>query len=138
MNSDNFENQLPNYINQLPLTLLDKSNYLKGLLVLAKQDKVLEPQEKHVIRDIARSIGFGEDFYEEALRGLMVNKYITEDPIVFSSREVAEAFIKDGLQLASADNRIDAKEMQWLEKTAAANNINSENLQVLVENNRQG
>lgn len=117
----------------MTLTVIDRSNYLKGLLVLAKQDKVLEPTEKNYIRDIARRIGFGEDFYEESLRGLMVNKYITEEPIVFSTREIAEAFINDGLTLALIDSKMDIKEKLWLEKIAAANNIPSETMNSLFD-----
>jgi len=110
----------------MELTLLDKSNYLKGLLVVAKKDNQLTEPEKKIIRSIALKLGFATEFYEETLKGLMVNKYIAEDPIKFSSIKIAESFIADGLLLAFSDYTNHEKELNWLKSTAFLNEIDEE------------
>jgi len=54
---------------------------------------------------------------------LLANEYIKEEPIVFSNTEIARSFIEDGLNLALADDKLDAKELKWLTATAKANSI---------------
>ncbi len=110
----------------MEFTLLDKSNYLKGLLVVAKKDNQLTEPEKKIIRSIAVKLGFAKEFYEETLKGLMINKYIAEDPIKFSDAKIAESFISDGLMLAFSDYTNHEKELTWLKTTAVLNGINEE------------
>lgn len=102
----------------------DKSNYLKGLLIVARKDNQLAEQEKDIIRGIADKLGFATDFYEETLKNLLLNKYINEEPPFFSNPKIAQSFILDGLKLAFADNHVSEKELEWLKKTAAVNSIN--------------
>jgi len=110
----------------MELTLRDKSNYLKGLLIVAKKDNQLTEPEKKILRDIAVKLGFATDFYEDTLRSLLSNKYILEDPIKFSSRKVAESFVTDGLRLAFSDMMISEKEIGWLKATALENDLADE------------
>ncbi len=110
----------------MELTLIDKSNYLKGLLIVAKKDNQLTEPEKKIIRNIALKLGFATDFYEDTLRDLLGNKYIIENPIKFSCRKVAESFVSDGLKLAFADEMISEKEIDWLKATAIENEIEVE------------
>jgi uncharacterized tellurite resistance protein B-like protein len=105
------------------LTILDKSNYLKGLLILAKKDNQLRESEKNIIRDAAKRLGFSKDFYEETLQNLMRNDYILDNPIIFSDKEIAKMFISEGLELANSDDEIVEKEMNWIKSTAQANQI---------------
>ena len=107
----------------MELTLIDKSSYLKGLLIVAKKDKQLTEPEKKIIRDIAVKLGFATDFYEDTLRSLLANKYILENPVKFSQRKIAESFIIDGLKLAFADNMVSDVEIDWLKLTALENGI---------------
>lgn len=111
----------------MQLTLLDKSNYLKGLLVVAKKDNQLTESEKNIIRKIANKLGFASEFYEETLKNLIENKYIAEDPIKFSSIVVADSFISDGLKLALSDINDHSEEMNWLMSTAEINGIDTKN-----------
>jgi hypothetical protein len=103
--------------------VIDNSKYLKGLLILARRDRRLAQQEKEFIRIKARDLGFSKDFYEDVLKGLMANKYITEEPIVFSERAITESFLHDGLRLAYSDNDFDEQELAWLKQIAYANGI---------------
>ncbi len=113
-------------------TTLDRSNYLKGLLILARQDRHLVDNEREIIRDVAKKFGFSRDFYEDTLRDLMSNKYIKDDPFKFSSREVAESFLTDGFALALSDDKLDTTELTWLQKIASLNEITDEQFRQLL------
>ena len=107
----------------MEITLLDKSNYLKGLLVIAKKDNKLTEPEKKIIRNIAVKLGFATDFYEETLKSLIANKYILDDSVIFSDKKIAESFVCDGLKLAFSDGIAQESEVNWLKKIAVSNNI---------------
>jgi len=113
-------------------TVPDKSNYLKGLLILARKDDQLVDNEKNFIRTVAQKFGFSKDFYEDTLKSLMGNKYITEEPIIFSNKQVAELFLDDGFLLAFSDNVMDNEELNWLKIIAKANGIDDEHVESLL------
>ncbi len=107
----------------MEIPIKDKSNYLKGLLIVAKKDKQLADSEKRIIRGIGEKLGFASDFYEDVLKDLLSNEYILEDPIKFSNIKIAKSFIDDGLKLAYSDNKISDVEIGWLIETARHNDI---------------
>lgn len=107
----------------MEFSVQDKSNYLKGLLVIAKKDKELTEEEIGIIKEFARNLGFSQDFYKEALRGLLINQYISEDPIIFSDKKIAESFITDGLTLANCDHTMVESEKEYLKLVAIENNL---------------
>ena len=102
---------------------IDRSNYLKGLLITAKVDKQLTTPEKTIIKQFSDKLGFSSDFCEEIINDLLANEYIKEEPIVFSNTKIARSFIEDGLNLALADDKVDDLELNWLKATAKANFI---------------
>ena len=102
---------------------LDRSNYLKGLLITARRDNQLAESEITIIKKLAARLGFSSDFFEETISHLLGNKYITEEPIKFSNREIAKSFLEDGLKLALSDEITTEKEMSWLKDTAKENGI---------------
>lgn len=104
-------------------TQLDKSNYLKGLLIVARKDNQLAEQEKNILKSISEKLGFASDFYQEAIKNLLVNEHISEEPIKFSNSKIASSFISDGLNLAYSDHKIHQAEIDWLKKTAEANKL---------------
>lgn len=107
-------------------TILDKSNYLKGLLILARIDRKLIENEKNFIREIANKLGFSKDFYEDVLKSLMVNEYILDNPIQFSDLKIAELFFNDAFELAYSDKKLSNSEISWLIETAKVNGISEE------------
>jgi len=107
------------------ISILDKSNYLKGLLILAKKDNELSESESKIIRNIAKQLGFSCDFYEETLSNLLSNDYLSEGPVKFSDKNLSLSFIKDGLNLAYSDSSLDDREVEWLRLTAMENEIDS-------------
>jgi hypothetical protein len=105
---------------------IDRSNYLKGLLITAKKDKQLAESERKIIKKLSERLGFSNDFFEETISSLLENKYITEEPITFSNKSIAASFLEDGLKLALSDDVITENEINWLKETAAANNIEAD------------
>lgn len=105
---------------------LDRSSYLKGLLITARKDKQLSETEISIIKKIAKRLGFSSDFFEETISNLLHNKYITEEPIKFSKQDIAKSFIEDGLKLALSDDTITEDETIWLKNTAQENGIDEE------------
>jgi hypothetical protein len=76
----------------LDIPQLDRSNYLKGLLITARRDNQLAESEITIIKKLAARLGFSSDFFEETISHLLENKYITEEPIKFSNQEIAKSF----------------------------------------------
>lgn len=105
---------------------IDRSNYLKGMLITARKDNQLNETEISIIKKFAKRLGFSSDFYEETISHLLENKYITEEPIKFSSQDIAKSFIEDGLKLALSDDKIGNAEINWLKITASANGVEEE------------
>jgi len=105
---------------------LDRSNYLKGLLITARKDNQLTDSEISIIKKFAARLGFSTDFLEETITHLLENKYITEEPISFSNKNIAKSFIEDGLKLAFSDAVIGKNELFWLIETAKSNGIDED------------
>jgi len=107
------------------IPLIDRSNYLKGLFITAKLDKELTQAEQDILKKISDKLGFASDFFQETVRSLLSNKYIIEEPILFSSQMIASSFLKDAIKLACANDPVSDEEFNWLKKTADINKINS-------------
>jgi len=105
---------------------IDRSNYLKGLLITAKIDKQLTNPEKKIIKHFSDKLGFSPDFCDEIISNLLANEYINEKSIIFSNTKIAMSFIEDGLKLALADDKLDDLELNWLTATAKANFIDEQ------------
>lgn len=102
---------------------IDRSSYLKGLLITARKDNQLTDAEKSIIKKLASRLGFSSDFFEEAISHLLDNKYITEEPIKFSNQRIAKSFIEDALKLALSDKIITENEIEWLKEIVKENGI---------------
>lgn len=108
------------------IPLIDRSNYLKGLFITAKLDKELNPSEKEILKKISDKLGFANDFFQESIKTLLTNKYIKEEPIVFSDKEIAMSFISDAIKLACANNLITDTEVKWLKNIAEVNQLSTD------------
>ena len=107
----------------MKISVPDASNYLKGLLLLIRKDRKISEEEHELMARVGKNLGFEKNFVENAIHEILDNKYITVIPPEFSSREIAEKFLKDGLVLAASDNEIHPEEERWLLSVAARNNI---------------
>jgi hypothetical protein len=105
------------------ITVLDASNYLRGLLVLIRRDGKISEQERAFVMRAGKSLGFEEGFCANAIHEILENTFIDDSHPIFSSTELAMAFIRDGLSIAYADNECDESEEQWLRATTETNGI---------------
>jgi hypothetical protein len=116
------------------IPLLDRSNYLKGLFITAKLDKQLTESEKDILKKFSDKLGFASDFYDETVRSLLSNKYLLEDPIIFSDPQIAKSFLVDAIKLACCNDLISTSEVEWLKKTAVINGIETTIVDVEIKN----
>ena len=105
------------------MTLQDRSNYFKGLLILIGKDKTISEPEKNNLRKLAKILGFNKEFCDGALSELLENEYIIEDPPVFSNSEIANSFIIDGIRIGFSDKALHIFELNWLKSVADKNSV---------------
>ena len=104
-------------------SLIDRSKYFRGLLVLIGRDRIIDPRERALMMQIGKILDFDRRFCETAVANLLENKYISDEPILFDEQLIAECFLKDALKLAIIDGEIHSKELSWMKAVARANNL---------------
>jgi hypothetical protein len=105
----------------MKLSLLDRSNYYRGLLVLTRRDQVIDPRERELMLELGRILDFDRRFCEAAMDDLLRNPHIRNEPVTFSNQKTADCFLRDGIRLALVDRNISPKELGWLRSVAKAN-----------------
>jgi hypothetical protein len=96
------------------LSPLDRSKYYRGLLVLVRRDRVVHRRERDLMLRIGRLLDFDQRFCAATLDDLLRNRLITDEPVVFSRREIAECFLTDAAALACCDDDIHPHELACL------------------------
>ena len=115
-------------------TYLDRSNYVKGLLLLIGKDNKITDSERDFLQKIGSALSFDKKFIESAINELFDNEYLGNEPPVFSRKQYAEAFLRDAIQLALIDNDLSSEEFGWLQSISVANDLAHEWLENEVEN----
>jgi len=105
------------------LSLMDRSFYFKGLLILSKIDKMVSYEEKEILKIVGENLGFNREFCETTVNEVIQNQHIKNEPLKFSNPQVAGMFLRDAIKLAFSDFNLDAKEYDWLLECAKVNNI---------------
>ncbi len=105
------------------IALVDKSSYLRGLLILARKDNNISKIQKTIILKAGKQLGFSSEFCEEIINTLLYNECLCEEPIKFNSYAVAQSFIADGLKLTCSGKSIMDEELEWLWKAAEINSV---------------
>jgi hypothetical protein len=100
-----------------------RGKYYRGLLVLVRRDRVIHRRERDMMLRIGRLLDFDERFCVDTLDDLLTNRLITDKPIVFSRREIAECFLTDAVALAGCDDHVHPHELAWLRSIARANGL---------------
>jgi len=105
---------------------LDRSNYVRGLLLLIGKDKKITDSERYFLHRIGKTLGFDKKFIENAINELFENKYLGNEPPIFYRKQYAEAFLRDAIKLAFVDNDLSSEEFDWLHLIAASNGLSNE------------
>ena len=105
-------------------------------------DKEINRNESDLIKKVGNILGFNHDFVDKAIKNFFKNKYIIEEPPVFSNYNFAEIFIKDGIRMALINNVINLDQISWLTTTTIKNNLSKQwffiELESLLERNNPG
>jgi len=107
-------------------TILDKSNYLKGLLIVAKMNNKIEDGEKDIISSASSRFGFSQDFINETIQNILANDFVPNTPIQFSKPAVAQEFIGECLKLVISKENPAPRELLWLSEVAKINKLENE------------
>ena len=107
----------------MKITVLDASNYFRGLLLLIRKDREITDSEMQLMKRIGKTLGFEREFFNNAIQDILENKYIVDAPPEFSTKELVIKFIKDGLTIAFSDNEFHSSEKEWLQSTAEKNGL---------------
>lgn len=107
----------------MKISLLDRSLYYKGLMVLIRQDHEIHEKEKKLMMIIGKKLGFDRKFSAKTMEDILVNPYISDAPPRFSKAAVARSFLLDGLTLSAADGQIHEAEISWLASVARQNGL---------------
>jgi hypothetical protein len=107
----------------MTITVMDGSNYFKGLLLLIRKDRRITESEIQLMRHIGRTLGFDHEFCDNAIHDILENNYIVDAPLKFSTKDLAVKFIKDGLSIALSDKDVHPFEKEWLRSIAKKNGL---------------
>lgn len=106
------------------ISVVDASNYFKGLLLLIRKDRQVSEAEIAIMCRVGKLLGFEKEFCQNAIRDILENDFIEDSPPVFSSKELAMKFIKDGLTIAFSDHdECHPAEEAWLWSVVAVNDV---------------
>jgi len=111
----------------------DRSEFLRGFAAIIRKNNCGHPDEKTMFLTIGKYFGFEKEFCEKSLEQLMINKNVSEKPAVFTSKPVAEFFIKDVTKIMSHTNSMTRAAKEWLQLTAEANKIDFSFKELIVK-----
>lgn len=107
----------------MKISLIDRSLYYKGLMLLIRKDREICEEERKMMMDIGETLGFESSFCRDTIDGIMDNEYVNDSPPLFSEHPIALCFIRDGLRLSAADGQLHKAELDWLESVAESNGL---------------
>ncbi len=124
--------------NPLTISVLEASEYFRGLLLLIRKDLKTTQREIDLVTRVGRSFGFEEEFCTNAVSEILENPFIVEESPIFSSKDLAMKFLRDGVSVALADEESHPREEQWLGSVAERNGLDPEILAREREKARAG
>ena len=116
----------------------DRSSYVKGLLLLIGKDKKITDEERDFLHTVGKALSFNKKFIDRAIDELFENKYLGNEPPVFSQKQYAEAFLRDAITLVFVDHELSKEEFDWLQSVAVANGMSNDWLKNELEQYQSG
>ena len=110
----------------MELSYQDRGEYFRGLLILIGKDNIINQNEREKIIEIGIRFGFEKSFCNEAVNDFLENQFISMEAPHFSDRNIAEKFLEDAICLSLIDNDFHIEELEWLEKVALNNGIETQ------------
>jgi len=107
----------------LKISLMDRSLYFKGMMLLIRKDRVVGEEERALMMRIGQLLSFEKGFCQGVIDDILTNEHVLDEPPLFSEPEVARCFIKDGLKVSLSDGQLHDSERHWLSDVAEANGL---------------
>lgn len=101
----------------------DKSEFLRGFLILIRQNKEISIYERNMTMVIGKYFGFAKDFCNDSINSILENEYVSNNPPRFSSKSIAEYFVTESFNILNQIHMLSSDEISWLRKTAEVNQI---------------
>jgi hypothetical protein len=105
------------------MSQVDKSKYYRGLLVLTRTDRNIDPRERELMLRFGTLLDFDKRFCEASIDDVLENKHLNNDPVIFDDRVTAECFLRDAIRLALVDDSMNPDELAWIQSVAGANHV---------------
>ncbi len=105
------------------MSLIDRGLYLIGFIALIGQGKPLEDADLDRVTRVGRTLNFSRDFCCIAIEKVRADPEAIGGQPVFSTAEVAAAFVRDGLLAAGAAGHLAPQEQHWLRAVAERNGL---------------
>jgi hypothetical protein len=118
----------------MDITEMDKSNYLKGFLILIGNAGSINESNKNLIRNVASILEYNHYFVEHSINELSENNNQVQDLPKFSSHSFAEIFIRDSMRLTFNNNILNLDAIRWLLKVIQINNLSRQWFYLELEN----
>ena len=115
----------------MKLSLVDRSNYYRGMLVLSRRDRIVDAHERELMIRIGMMLDFEKRFCEASIDDLLNNPHLTREPVTFSDPKIAECFFHDAMQVALVDGDLNPMELRWLRRVAHANGFKDKWIEAL-------
>lgn len=108
------------------LSLRERSEFFRGLLLIMAADGELHTAEQELIRQVVAPLDFSPEFVTESIQTVLKNKHISQVPPRFATQANTQLFLRAALDIAFADGVLDESEEKWLRATAELNGIPAE------------
>lgn len=108
------------------MNYFEKSSYFKGLLLLIKKDRVINDQERKLMQNVGKILGFEKDFIQNSINDILENEYISEEIPTFSSESIAKSFVYDCLKISLSDNDFAPEEIEYLTEVVQQNKLDTD------------
>ncbi|MBL1214597.1 MAG: hypothetical protein HND52_14665 [Ignavibacteriae bacterium] len=116
------------------MNLEDRNNYLKGIVLLNIRLNEMSSKRYGMIKDIGSILGFSDHHIEEAFSRITETKFKYAEPPKFSHVLFAEAFLRDSIKIAMADDNLQLNELKRLWNIASLNSLSKQWLYWELEN----
>ena len=117
----------------MTISVLEAGEYFRGLLLLIRKDRKTTQPEIGLVKRIGKSPGFADDFCDNALAEILENEFIVEESPLFSTKELAIKFVRDGASIAFADGEAHPHEEAWLQVVAEKNGLDPNALSEVLQ-----
>ena len=116
----------------MKISLMDRSLYFKGLMLLIRKDRVGGEEERALMMRIGRLFSFEKGFCQEVIDEILTNRHVIDEPPLFSEPTIARCFVQDGLKLSLSDGIHDT-EWQWLKTVGERNDLDPSWYEALLQ-----